>query len=132
LDRAGVKPEYQALAVSDFYQTDGVHLPRIALQGTKVTYDKGTVAEKLGVYSKASGGKAPHAQAMGAIISELTLSPEEREAVPYIRNGHDGTDFQYTQSVIDKVHSWLEERAWPDTISAGGKNYPIVYRKAKG
>lgn len=74
----------------------------------------------------------PHAQAMGAIISELTLSPEEREAVPYIRNGHDGTDFQYTQSVIDKVHSWLEERAWPDTISAGGKNYPIVYRKAKG
>jgi len=131
-DRAGVKPEYQALAVSDFYQTDGVHLPRIALQGTKVTYDKRTIAEKLGVYSKASGGKAPHTQAMGAIISELTLSPEEREAVPYIRNGHDGTDFQYTQSVIDKVHSWLEERAWPDTISAGGKNYPIVYRKAKG
>lgn len=126
-DRAGVKPEYQALAVSDFYQTDGVHLPRIALQGTKVTYDKGTIAEKLGVYSKASGGKVPHAQAMGAIISELTLSPEEREAVSYIRNGHDGTDFQYTQRVIDKVRSWLEERDWPDAISAGGKNYPIVY-----
>lgn len=40
-DRAGVKPEYQALAISDFYAGDGINLPRIALQGTKVTYDKG-------------------------------------------------------------------------------------------
>lgn len=31
-DRAGVKPEYQALAISDFYAADGMKLPRIALQ----------------------------------------------------------------------------------------------------
>ena len=127
-DRAEVKPEYQALALMNLFSEDGVNLPRIALQGTKVTYDKGTIAEKLGVYSKSSGGKTPHAQAIGAIIGLLDISPDERETVPYSRNGHDGTDYQYTESVTGKVRNWLEERAWPNPVSAGGKNYSIVYR----
>lgn len=125
--QAGVKPEYQALALSDFYSVDGVALPRIALQGAKVTYDKGTIAEMLGVYSKASGGKRPHAQAIGAIIPLLDISDEEREAVPYSRNGHDGTDYQYTQSVVDKLRCWFEEHGWPDTINADGKKYGVIY-----
>lgn len=62
-DRAGTKPEYQAMALSDFYSEDGIHLPRMAFQDMKQTYDKSAIAEKLGVYSKASGGKVPHAQA---------------------------------------------------------------------
>lgn len=128
-DRANVKPEYQAMALGSLFAEDGVDLPRIALQGTKVTYDKRGIAEKLGVYSKASGGKSPHAQAIGAIIAQLDIEPDERETVPYSRNGHDGADFQYTESVIDKVHGWLEAQGWPDTISAGGKNYPILYRR---
>jgi len=130
-DRANVKPEYQAMALGSLFAEDGVALPRIALQGAKVTYDKGTIAEKLGVYSKASGGKTPHAQAIGAIISELVLTPEEKEAVPYSRNGHDGVDEQFTESVVDKVRSWMEAQNWPTTISAGGKNYPVLYREAK-
>lgn len=125
--QAGVKPEYQALTLSDFYSVDGVALPRIALQGTKVTYDKGTIAEMLGVYSKASGGKRPHAQAIGAILPLLDISDEEREAVPYSRNGHDGTDYQYTQSVVDKLRCWFEEHGWPDTINADGKKYGVIY-----
>lgn len=130
-DRANVRPEYQAMALGSLFAEDGVALPRIALQGAKVTYDKGTIAEKLGVYSKASGGKTPHAQAIGAIISELELAPEEKEAVPYSRNGHDGVDFQYTESVIEKVHSWLVAQDWPKTISAGGKNYPVLYQRSE-
>ena len=130
-DRANVRPEYQAMALGSLFAEDGVALPRIALQGAKVTYDKGTIAEKLGVYSKASGGKTPHAQAIGAIISELALAPEEKEAVPYSRNGHDGVDFQYTESVIEKVHSWLVAQDWPKTISAGGKNYPVLYQRSE-
>lgn len=43
---AGVKPEYQAIALSSFYAVDGVNLPRIALQGTKITYDKCEVIYK--------------------------------------------------------------------------------------
>lgn len=128
-NQAGVKAEYQAMALSDFYTVDGVRLPRIALQGTKVTYDKGTIAEKLGVFSKSSGGKNPHAHAVGAIISELELTPDEREAVPYCRNGHDGTDYQYAESVITKVRGWLEKEGWPKTISAGGKNFEVMYQK---
>lgn len=83
-DRANVKPEYQALAIGSLFSADGIDLPPIAFQGTKVTYDKGTIAEKLGVYSKASGGKNPHAQAIGAIISSLDIAPEEQEAGGYL------------------------------------------------
>ena len=92
---------------------------------------KGTIAKKLGVYSKASGGKASHAQAIGEIISQLELTTEEREAVPYSRNGHDGADFQYTERVIDKIRSCLETRDWPNTTSAGSKNYLALYRMAE-
>ena len=130
-DRAGVKPKYQALAISDFYTTDGVKLPRIALQGTKVTYDKGTIAEMVGVYSKASGGKNPHAQAVGAIIAALDIQENEVEAVPYCHNGHDGTDYQYTESVVGKVQDWLNEKSWPTPIVAGGKRYEVIYRRQK-
>lgn len=48
-DAAGIKPEYQALALGDYYREDGIQLPAIALQGTKVTYDKTMIADKLGV-----------------------------------------------------------------------------------
>lgn len=131
-DRANVKPEYQALALGSLFAEDGVNLPRIALQSTKVTYDKGTIAEKLGVYSKASGGKTPHAQAIGAIIAQLDIDPDEREVTPYSRNGHDGVDEQFAESVVEKVHSWLEDRDWPVTISNGSKSFGVTYRKQLG
>jgi len=125
---AGVKPEYQAIALSSFYAVDGVNLPRIALQGTKITYDKGTIAEKLGVYSKASGGKKPHAHAIGLIISQLPVNPDEKESVPYSRNGHDGIDYQYTQSVVDRIQEWLTQRDWPTPISINGTKCEVIYK----
>lgn len=127
-DQAGVKPEYQVAALSDFYAADGVHLPRDAFRGVKQTYDKGTIAEKLGIYSKASGGKKPHAQAVGAIISTLDIRDDEREALPYCNNGHDGVDYQYSESVVEKVRNWMEENGWPSTISVGGKSYAVLFR----
>ena len=128
-DRAGTKPEYQAMALSDFYSEDGIHLPRMAFQNMKHTYDKGTIAEKLGVYSKASGGKVPHAQAIGAIISTLDISEDERERLPYCNNGHDGVDYQYTESVVEKVRAWIEAHGRPSPITVNGKNYAVVYKK---
>jgi len=130
-DQAGVKPEYQVMAFSDFYAVDGVHLPRDAFRDMKQTYDKGTIAEKLGIYSKASGGKKPHAQAVGAIISTLDILDEEREALPYCNNGHDGVDYQYTESVVEKVRNWMEEHGWPAPVSVGGKSYGVVYQEAQ-
>ena len=128
-DRAGIKPEYQAMAFSDFYSTDGVKLSRDAYQDMKQTYDKGAIAEKLGIYSKASGGKAPHAQAIGAIISTLNISEDERERLPYCNNGHDGVDYQYTESVVEKVRGWIEAHNRPSPITVNGKNYAVIYRK---
>lgn len=121
---AGVKPEYQALALGDYYRDDGINLPAIALQGTKKTYDKTTIASKLGILSKS--GK-PHAAAVGAIIAMLTLTTAEREQVPYCRNGHDGIDYQYTESVIDKVKDWLEVHNYPTVICGGEKSYKVQY-----
>lgn len=128
-DRAGTKPEYRAMALSDFYSEDGIHLPRMAFQNMKQTYDKGAIAEKLGVYSKASGGKVPHAQAIGAIISTLDISEDERERLPYCNNGHDGVDYQYTESVVEKVRAWIEAHGRPSPITVNGKNYAVVYKK---
>ena len=127
--QAGIKPEYQAMALSDFYAKDGVHLPREALRGAKQTYDKGAIAERLGVYSKASGGAKPHAHAVGAIIATLDITEEEREALPYYNNGHDGVDYQYTESVVGKVRDWLEDNSWPTDFQLGGKNFRVIYRR---
>lgn len=126
-DKAGIKPEYQVLALNDVCANIGIRLPRNALQGVKQTYDKTTIAKMVGVYSKASGGKEPHAHAVGAIISQLDISEDEREALPYCRNGHDGVDYQYTESVVEKVRNWLDEHGYPAPLSVGGKNYNVVY-----
>ena len=128
-DRAGVKAEYQALAISDFYAVDGIKLPRIALQGTKDTYDKGTIAKRLGIMSKSG---LPHAQAVGAIIKQLDLTVDEVEVVPFARNGHDGTDYQYAESVVSKVKTWLEVAGYPAVISLDNKCYKVSYEKQSG
>lgn len=128
-DRANVKPEYQALALMELFAEDGVNLPRIALQGTKVMYTRGVIAKKLGVYSKTSEGKTPHAQAIGAIIARLEIGEDEREPLPFSNNGHNGTDYQYTESVIEKVHNWLEDNNYPALIPGNGKSYAVLYKK---
>lgn len=121
---AGVKPEYQALALGDYYRADGIKLPAIALKGTKETYDKTTIAKKLGILSKS--GK-PHPAAVGAIIAKLKIADAEREQVPYCRNGHDGMDYQYTETVVNKVRDWIHANNFPMMISAGDKNYSVQY-----
>ena len=71
----------------------------------------------------------PHAQAIGAIISTLDISEDERERLPYCNNGHDGVDYQYTESVVEKVQAWIEAHGRPSPITVNGKNYAVVYKK---
>lgn len=121
---AGVTPEYQALALNGYYE--GLELPRIALKSqAPALFDKTTIAQHLGVMSRK--GK-PHSQAIGAIISQLTLLPEESAVTPYSRNGHDGQDVQYTKSVEDKVANWLETHDYPTSIEVIGKTFKVSYR----
>lgn len=123
-NRAKVEPQYQALALNNFY--DGLEIPRIALKATAVVMlDQTTIAAHLGIMS--NSGK-PHAQAVGAIINQLGLSADEYTETPYSRNGHDGVAIQYTESVENKVRNWLAENDYPATIPAGDKNYSVRYR----
>lgn len=122
---AGVEPQYQALAMNDYYE--GLSIPRIAFK-TEATamYDLTTIAKHLGVMSKK--GK-PHAQAIGAIVSKLTLEEGEYELTPYSRNGHDDVSMQYTLSVEHKVKAWLEENNYPNPIPGNGKNFTVKYKE---
>ena len=122
---AGVEPQYQALAMNDYYE--GLSIPRIAFK-TEATamYDLTTIAKHLGVMSKS--GK-PHAQAIGAIVGKLTLEEGECELTPYSRNGHDDVSMQYTLSVEHKVKSWLEENNYPNPIPGNGKNFTVKYKE---
>ena len=122
---AGVEPQYQALAMNDYYE--GLSVPRIAFK-TEATamYDLTTIAKHLGVMSKS--GK-PHAQAIGAIVGKLTLEEGEYELTPYSRNGHDDVSMQYTLSVEHKVKAWLEENNYPNPIPGNGKNFTVKYKE---
>lgn len=121
---AGVEPQYQALAMNQYYE--GLELPRIALKASATALmDLTTIAKRLGIYSKT--GK-PHAQAVGAIIDKLTLEPSESALTPYSNNGHDGQSRQYTESVLSKVVGWLSENNYPGTIHKGQTTYNVKYR----
>lgn len=125
-DRANVKPKYQALAIGELFAEDGIKLPRIALAGTRITFDKSSIADRLGILSKSGN---PLALAVGAIIGDLTIEEEETEEVPFHRNGHDGTDVQYAESVIEKVADWLQRHNSPAEIPGrAGKKYFVRYR----
>lgn len=123
--KAGVEPQYQALALNGFYE--GLEVPRIAFQEqTTALFDKTTIAKHLGVFSKKG---LPHSQAIGAIISQLTLLPEESAMTPFSRNGHDDQSIQYTRSVEDKAAAWLTAHDYPNPIRLNGKTFTVKYEK---
>ena len=122
---AGVEPQYQALAMNNYY--DGLSVPRIAFK-TEATalYDLTTMAKHLGVMSKS--GK-PHAQAVGAIVEKLKpLDEGECELTPYSKNGHNDVSPQYTLSVEHKIKTWLEESNYPKLIVGNGKKFTVTYK----
>ena len=124
LERAGMAPEYQALAMKQIYRKAGVELPVESLKSERSLYDIGTLAKQAGVFSTA--GK-PHVQAVGCILRKLEIPDSEKELVSFEKNGHMGTTYQYTAKVADMVKNWLKEQEFPETISENGKNYKVSY-----
>lgn len=122
---AGVKPEYQALALNGYY--DGLELPRTAFkEQATVLYDATTIADHLGILSKSN---KPHAQAVGAIIEKLKpLDDNEWAMTPYSRNGHDSESIQYALSVEQKVSQWLKDNDYPTAIQGNDKTFTVKYR----
>lgn len=123
---AGVEPQYQALAMNNYY--DGLSVPRIALKAEATAmYDLTTIAKHLGVMS--TSGK-PHAQAIGAIVEKLKpLDEGEYELTPFSRNGHDDVSMQYTLSVEHKIKTWLEDNLYPNSITGKGKSFTVKYKE---
>ncbi|MDD2401969.1 MAG: BRO family protein [Clostridia bacterium] len=131
LEEAGLKPQYRAIALKQIYRKSGMELPIDEMKADRELFDLMSIANAIGVYS--TKGK-PHGQAIGAIIKCLTINEEEKELVTFEKNGHSGTAFQYTKSVIAKVKEWIEVNGYPDVItfvdSTGkSKKYSVTYEK---
>lgn len=126
---AGVDPRFTATAVTKLYEemADIKLIPPIQEEPTEMIYDKTNIAKLLGVLSSAS---LPHPSAIGAIITKLDISDDEKVKVPYDRHGHSGFDYQYKPTVVDKVKQWLEENNFPAKIEGYGKSYTVKYSQA--
>jgi len=130
LKEAGVAPQFRAVALHNIYDPAGIKIPLEGITVENHLFDATAIATKLGVYSKSGN---PHGHAVSAIINKLTLGEGEREKVPFQRqnNGHSGTNYQYTGSVVDKVARWLEDNQYPPEIHHNGKFYRVSYSKSK-
>lgn len=127
LESAGVvSPQYIAVAVKNAYKPVGIDVPLNGITMENKFYDAATIAERLGVMSK---NNKPHAQAISAIISELNIIESERQLVPFMNNGHSGTTYQYSDSVIENVNQWINERNYPTMIKVNDRNYIVNYSR---
>nr|WP_312578248.1 toxin Bro [Sedimentibacter sp.] len=124
LESAGVSPQYIAVAVKNAYKPVGIDVPLNGITMESKFYDATTIAEKIGIMSNSN---KPHAQAVTAIISDINIDDDEKQLVPFEKNGHSGTTYQYAESVIDKVNEWIKERNYPIIINTKGKKYNVSY-----
>ena len=128
LASAGMKPEFQALTVKQIYRRAGIDLPVGSLKTDNELYDLSTIARKAGIFS--TTGK-PHEKAVGMIIRQLEISDGEREIVTFEKNGHQGTTYQYTQAVVEKVKRWVADHGYPESVRQTGRtSYIIRYGSA--
>lgn len=124
LKEAGMAPQFVAVAMQSLYEPVGVNIPLDGITIHNRLYDATAIAKRLGVMSRTGN---PHTQAISAIIAQIDISESEREIVPFQRNGHAGTSYQYTESVIRQVGTWLENHGYPESMDINGKHYTMRY-----
>lgn len=131
-EQAGVDPRFIAVAVNNLYRDmAGVNLSLPIIMDEPKLYDLTEMAKELGVLSTSS---KPHKQAIGAIISKLHVSEDDKVFTPFSNNGHDDITVQYKKAVFDDVKLWLKENGYPTKIlyvdSKGNqKTYSVVYQE---
>jgi len=128
LKEAGMAPQFVAVAIQSLYAPTGVHIPLEGITVKNRLFDATAIAKHFGIMSKNGN---PHIQAVSAIISDIGCDESERSIVPFQKqsNGHSGTTYQYTESVLNRVGLWLERNGYPDTIYDGRKSFKVNYRK---
>jgi Prophage antirepressor len=128
LKEAGMAPQFVAVAIQSLYAPTGVHIPLEGITVRNRLFDATAIAKHFGIMSRNGN---PHIQAVSAIISDIGCDESERSIVPFQKqsNGHSGTTYQYTESVLNRVGLWLERNDYPDSIFAAGKSFKVNYRK---
>lgn len=124
LEKAGMKPENQVYMLKQLYERAGVEIPLERFKVEHKLFDLTTIATRLGIYSTKGN---PHSQVVGVIIDKLDITNNEVELTSFEKNGHVGTSYQYTESVIDKVEKWLLDNEYPSQIFGKDKNYKVNY-----
>jgi hypothetical protein len=128
LKDAGVSPQFIAANLKNLYAKAGINIAMDGIAVEEKFYDKTAIAQKLGILSSSG---IPHSHAIGAIIAKIEVSADEMRNVPFQDqvSGHSDTNWQYAQSVVDKVTTWLEENSYPSEINYNGKIYKVSYIK---
>lgn len=128
LKEAGMAPQFVAVAMKSLYAPVGVEIPLEGITLNKRLFDATAIAKHFGMLSKSG---SPHAHAVGAILSQIDILDGEKELAPFqsSASGHAGTNWQYTESVVQKVWFWLERHGYPTEIESGGKSYKVCYKR---
>jgi len=112
-------------AIKRIYNEAGIELPfHVQLPDNLLTCTD--IARKIGVYSNSGN---PHHQAIGAIINELDLKPNEIERTMGSNGKHQYEQDQYYPSVLEKVRGWLTIKGKPERVETSSRNYNIQYLK---
>lgn len=112
-------------AVKKLYEEAGIQLPfHVQLPDNLLTCTE--IAKKIGVYSNSGN---PHSQAVGAIINEIDIHPNEVETTMGSNEKHQYAQQQYYPSVLDKVKGWLTIKGKPNRIETSSRNYNVKYLK---
>ena len=112
-------------AVKKLYEDGGIPLPfHVQLPDNLLTCTE--IAKRIGVYSNSGN---PHSQAVGAIINEVDIHPNEVETTMGSNEKHQYSQQQYYPSVLDKVKGWLTIKGKPNRIETSSRNYNVKYLK---
>ena len=125
---AGVAPEFIVETARDTFRPYGIVVPDDCVAQREHFMSQTEIAKRLGVMTKASGGKNPSAPAVGGIIAQIDVSEQETKNAPFAKNGHAGDSKLYAESVAERVGAWLRDNEYPPAIKGrDGKNQYVVY-----
>ncbi|HGH5422523.1 TPA: BRO family protein [Clostridioides difficile] len=124
LNGAGIDEKAKLLTAKTIYKKAGIELP-LEIEEKEHFFDTVQIATKLNIYSKSN---KPAFHAIGEIIKKLDIQDNEKLVVLESKRGWSGSVNKYSQSVIDKVRTWIEENNRPTKIQGEKKNYHVVYK----
>lgn len=123
LDYAGVDSTIKLLVAKSFFSKAGIDIP-VDIQADQKYYDTKQIGSMIGMYSKS--GK-PAYMAVNEILKSLDIEENEKTAVWETNGAWQGTVTKYSDSVVNKVKEWLEDKGNPTDIPSKNKTFHVLY-----